>query len=69
MSSLVTKPLLKVDGLAVSYAGRKVVEHLSFALEEGDNKKEAQGKIVDEIMQSIANLQKWYLEGAHGIPP
>lgn len=36
MSSLVTNPLLKVDGLAVSYAGRKVVEHLSFALEEGE---------------------------------
>jgi iron(III) transport system ATP-binding protein len=36
MSSFVAKPLLKVDGLAVSYAGRKVVDHLSFELEEGE---------------------------------
>lgn len=37
--------------------------------EEGGSKKEAQGKIVDEIMVAIAKLRDWYLDGRKGPVP
>ncbi len=37
--------------------------------EVGENKKEAQAKVVAEIMEAIINLRKWYLSGWEGLPP
>ncbi|MFZ0566352.1 MAG: lysophospholipid acyltransferase family protein [Chlamydiales bacterium] len=42
---------------------------IDFADINTENKKEAQKQIVEKIMQSIANLRDWYLEGAKGTPP
>ncbi|MCB1180680.1 MAG: 1-acyl-sn-glycerol-3-phosphate acyltransferase [Chlamydiia bacterium] len=47
----------------------KPLDFSDYINENGDNKKMLQKKIVDQIMEAIANLQKWYLSGANGSPP
>jgi 1-acyl-sn-glycerol-3-phosphate acyltransferase len=42
---------------------------LKFSTIEGESKKEAQAKIVMEIMDAIKGLKAWYLNGANGCPP
>jgi len=34
-----------------------------------EDKKEAQGEIVNKMMAKITDLRIWYLKGAHGSPP
>jgi 1-acyl-sn-glycerol-3-phosphate acyltransferase len=38
-------------------------------VESEANKKEVQAEIVNTIMERIASLKRWYLEGAKGSPP
>lgn len=42
---------------------------LYFSEVEGKDKKEIQQKIANKVMESIAALEKWYLDGAEGTPP
>lgn len=42
---------------------------LDFSYLDSMDKKEAQQKIAETIMQSISGLRDWYLKGAKGNPP
>lgn len=42
---------------------------IEFIESGAEDKKEAQMKIVDDIMTKIAALREWYLTGAKGTPP
>ena|ERR1700722_6366693 len=42
---------------------------IAFTKVQAEDKKEAQAKIVNTIMDKIAELRDWYLAGAKGLPP
>jgi 1-acyl-sn-glycerol-3-phosphate acyltransferase len=42
---------------------------LEYVESDSEDKKEAQAKIVNAIMDKIAALREWYLAGAKGTPP
>lgn len=42
---------------------------LHFSPKEGEDRKELQQRVADEIMEAIERLQEWYLAGAKGSPP
>ncbi len=42
---------------------------IEYVENENEDKKEAQGRIVGQIMSKICELKEWYLAGAEGSPP